>query len=159
MRSIYSDFTTRYAHILKNMLYVVALHGQCTRALTFENVRVCGCCSLSALCGRCCVSGFLNLWPSLSFYFCVYFFNLWPLLSFCSIVLISPAAAPKIWGEVFSSTIPCAFICECILHANNSRDIGPLSLPPSLSPCLPASLPPCLPASLQLTKKIIITPN
>ena len=27
-------------------------------------------------------------------------------------------------GEVFSSTIPCAFICECILHANNSRDIG-----------------------------------
>jgi 1,4-dihydroxy-2-naphthoate octaprenyltransferase len=26
--------------------------------------------------------------------------------------------------EVFECSMPCALICECILHANNSRDIG-----------------------------------
>jgi len=37
---------------------------------------------------------------------------------------VNADAAHKVWAEVFTSTIPCACICECILHANNSRDIG-----------------------------------
>jgi 1,4-dihydroxy-2-naphthoate octaprenyltransferase len=47
-----------------------------------------------------------------------------PLLCYCSLLLVSDRVAHTMWAQVFASTIPCACICECILHANNSRDIG-----------------------------------
>ncbi|EKX44440.1 hypothetical protein GUITHDRAFT_139691 [Guillardia theta CCMP2712] len=47
-----------------------------------------------------------------------------PLLVYCTILLVAPKSVDALWGEVFGYTIPCSFICECILHANNSRDIG-----------------------------------
>ena len=47
-----------------------------------------------------------------------------PLLCYCSLLLVSDRVAHTMWVQVFASTIPCACICECILHANNSRDIG-----------------------------------
>lgn len=47
-----------------------------------------------------------------------------PLLCYCTLLLLNPLAADKLRNEVLVNTSPCAFICECILHANNSRDIG-----------------------------------
>lgn len=49
-----------------------------------------------------------------------------PLLTLCTVMLISPSAAQKrdVVTEVLVLTVPCQLICECILHANNSRDIG-----------------------------------
>ncbi len=48
-----------------------------------------------------------------------------PLLTMCTLLLVSPSAAARasIIAEVWGLTVPCQLICECILHANNSRDI------------------------------------
>jgi 1,4-dihydroxy-2-naphthoate octaprenyltransferase len=48
-----------------------------------------------------------------------------PLLTLCTVLLVSPSAAARseIVAEVWGLTVPCQLICECILHANNSRDI------------------------------------
>lgn len=49
-----------------------------------------------------------------------------PLLTLCTTMLISPTAAMRgdVVGQVLCLSIPCQLICECILHGNNSRDIG-----------------------------------
>ena len=49
-----------------------------------------------------------------------------PLLTLCTTMLISPAAGMRgdTVGQVLTLSIPCQLICECILHGNNSRDIG-----------------------------------
>lgn len=54
------------------------------------------------------------------------FISFGPLLTFCTTLLISPSAGEKsgFIAQVWVLTVPCQMICECILHANNSRDIG-----------------------------------
>lgn len=47
-----------------------------------------------------------------------------PLLTYCSIMLLAPNQTDVLWPKVFWHTIPCAMICEAILHGNNGRDIN-----------------------------------
>ncbi|KAJ1490391.1 UbiA prenyltransferase family, partial [Baffinella frigidus] len=46
-----------------------------------------------------------------------------PMMTYWTLLLICPSRAEELRGPALAYTMPCAFICECILHANNSRDI------------------------------------